>query len=520
MTLNEIHRSSVVSLCPGTMITPNVRLVRQIGEGGMASVWLAHHIGLDTQVAVKLMSPALACHQAAVERFTREARSAARIHHPNVVQILDYGVPTEANGLPYIVMEYLEGTDLETRIHLRGRLSLEETASIVVQTTRALDKAHELRIVHRDIKPENIFLTSDGEEVFVKVLDFGIAKLLGRGDVSVTNTGATLGTPTYMSPEQMLSAKNVDYRCDLWALAVVTYEMLTGRKPFAGETYGAVCLAVNRGKFRLPSRYRRDIPSALDDWFTRSLSRDAKKRYRSAREMGEAFLTAMGVQPRISRFGLNSSWRGSLMASYVTRHTGEKGFKKPSRIVPMVAAAALFAGALLAVTFARPWWRASLNTAAAAPVTAMISGATHPHGSERALGAQPVHDEKRAEAPATGVPATTPVAAAPTTTAATTPATTAGASPANPPPSAPSQPRASSAAKDPSEVIELGPSEPVAKSEPVKPRPKKKAAKVPSGEAGDGTTDAPIEQSVDDLGSSDTSPPPTIRIEPSTGSGA
>ena len=506
MTLNEIHRSSVVELHPGTMITPNVRLVRQIGEGGMASVWLAHHVGLDTQVAVKLMSPALACHQAAVERFTREARSAARIHHPNVVQILDYGVPQEANGLPYIVNARFEVGALETRIHLRGRLSLEETASIVIQTARALDKAHELRIVHRDIKPENIFLTSDGEEVFVKVLDFGIAKLLGRGDVSVTNTGATLGTPTYMSPEQMLSAKNVDYRCDLWALAVVTYEMLTGRKPFAGETYGAVCLAVNRGKFRVPSRYRRDIPSALDEWFTRALARDMKKRYRSAREMGEAFLTAMGVQTRVSRFGMNSSWRGSLMASYVTRHTGERGGKRPSRIVPMVAAAALFAGALLAVTFARPWWKASLNTAAAAPLTASVNGSMHAHNAEHATGTPSPHDETRAAEP--------PAPPAKPAGANSMPAGASGAKT--------KEPRAQTAAKEASEVIELGPSEPAAKTEPAaKPRPTKgakKGAKPPA--EGEGTSDAPLEQSIDAPESEPSSPPPAVHIDLGPGSGA
>jgi serine/threonine protein kinase len=384
MTLNEIHRNSVVELHPGTMITENVRLVRQIGEGGMASVWLAHHVGLDTQVAVKLMSPALACHQAAVERFTREARSAARIHHPNVVQILDYGVPKEGAGLPYIVMEYLEGTDLETRIHLRGRLTLEETASIVIQTARALEKAHELSIVHRDIKPENIFLTADGEDLYVKVLDFGIAKLLGRGDVSVTNTGATLGTPTYMSPEQMLSAKNVDYKCDLWALAIVAYESLTGRKPFAGETYGAVCLAVNRGKFRLPSRYRRDVPVALDEWFMRSLSRDTKKRYRSAREMGEAFIVALGGDARTT-----PSWRSSLMASYVSRHSNPK--RKRTRVVPYVAVGALAAGALLAVTFAHPWWRAPVNTASASQPVMELGPQTAP--DEPAQAQEPVADD-------------------------------------------------------------------------------------------------------------------------------
>src|SRR5262249_37497631 len=158
---------------------------------------------------------ALASHPAAVERFMREAKSSARIHHPNVVATLDSGRCANAQGLPYIVMELLEGEDLETRIQERGRVSLDEAAIIVSETARALGRAHELGIVHRDIKPENIFLGKGGphaDDVYVKVLDFGIAKLESRAAnaVRVTNTGATLGTPSYMSPEQMLSAKNVD----------------------------------------------------------------------------------------------------------------------------------------------------------------------------------------------------------------------------------------------------------------------------------------------------------------------
>jgi serine/threonine-protein kinase len=304
------------------VVSENVRLVRQIGEGGMGSVWLADHLGLEAQVAVKFMSPALACVPAAVERFTREAKAAAHIRHPHVVQIFDSGAQSHvAGGLPYMVMEYLEGEDLETRLHARGRLSLDDVATIVLQTSRALDKAHELGVVHRDIKPENIFLCEgNGDEPFVKVLDFGIAKTANDGNIRVTNTGATLGTPNYMSPEQMLSAKNVDYHCDLWALAVVAYYAITGKLPFEGETYGAICLAVNRGRFRLPSRIRKSVPDAIDAWFRCALARQPENRFASARELGEAFVAAVdGVPARMRRKTTPFSARATLMGATVTR---------------------------------------------------------------------------------------------------------------------------------------------------------------------------------------------------------
>jgi serine/threonine-protein kinase len=353
------------------MVSENVRLVRQIGEGGMGSVWLADHLGLEAQVAVKFMSPALACHPAAVERFTREAKAAAHIRHPHVVQIFDSGVqPQAAGGLPYIVMEYLEGRDLETRLHDGGRLSLEEAALVVLQVARALDKAHEQGVVHRDIKAENIFLCGDdADEPFVKVLDFGIAKTANDGNVRVTNTGATLGTPSYMSPEQMLSAKNVDYRCDLWGLAVVAYYAVTGKLPFVGETYGAICLAVNRGRFRMPSRLRKSVPETLDAWFRRALARDPKSRYASARELGAAFAVAAEGMPAGARRRLTPfSARATLMGSSVTRSGMHE---ERSRLVPFVAVPALAAGALMAFVFARAAWTHAAGAAQEAP------GVTH-----------------------------------------------------------------------------------------------------------------------------------------------
>lgn len=354
MTFSEDYPSVVsVDLHPGLMVSGSVRLVRQIGEGGMASVWLADHLALETQVAVKFMSPALACYPAAVERFTREAKAAARIRHANVVQIFDCAAPP---GMPpYIVMELLEGEDLERRLDKGGRLTLDEAAEVIFQAGRALEKAHEMGIVHRDIKAENIFVSGVGRDLTIKVLDFGIAKDVGsKGKIRVTNTGATLGTPSYMSPEQMLSAKNVDYRCDLWALAVVAYYAVVGKLPFEGETYGAICLAVNHGRFAMPSRLRPNIPPALDDWFAQALNRDSRKRFYSAREMGEAFVAALDAVPAGRRRTITPfttvSARGTLMSSAFT----DAGEPERRSSVPMVASLALVAGATMAVLFGRP----------------------------------------------------------------------------------------------------------------------------------------------------------------------
>ncbi len=283
-----------MSLSAGALVGTNVRLLRPLKRGGMGSVWLAEHLTLRTQVAVKFMSERLAQDQEYVARFSREATASAQIRSPNVVQVFDHGIA--ADGTPFIVMELLEGEDLRMRLAKVGTIGLDEAATIVVHIARALAKAHANGIVHRDMKPDNVFLTDQDGELFVKVLDFGIAKHASQdndGLDGMTGTGAMVGTPHYMSPEQILSARRVDHRADLWSVGVVLYRALTGHVPFQGETLGAVCIAIERGTFVPPSQRRPGFMPTLDAWFLRALARDPAQRFQSAKELADAFLAAL-----------------------------------------------------------------------------------------------------------------------------------------------------------------------------------------------------------------------------------
>ncbi len=284
-------------LAPGVLITPNISLVRLLGQGGMGSVWLADHLTLHTQVAVKFISAQFVDSADAVSRFSREATAAAKIKSPYVVQILDHGV---FDGLPYIVMELLEGEDLEQRIDRAGPLALGEVGEILQQMGRALAQAHGLGIVHRDIKPANVFLTIAGGDLVVKLLDFGIAKSdssPGSESYKTTRTGQIMGTPCYLSPEQVFSKGKLDHRTDLWALAVLTYEAITGDVPFQGGTLGDIFVAIHQRVFE-PVRVKTpSLPPELDAWFDRAFAANPDARFASARELADAFLVIARAAP-------------------------------------------------------------------------------------------------------------------------------------------------------------------------------------------------------------------------------
>jgi eukaryotic-like serine/threonine-protein kinase len=272
----------------GTIIAERYRLLQVLGQGGMGSVWRAEHVKLRSPVAIKVLNETIASHPEMLERFLREAQSAAALRGSYVVQIFDYGVE---GGNPYIAMELLVGESLAARLE-RGALDAPELAWIFSHITRAVDKAHEQGITHRDLKPDNIFLAREADEEIAKVLDFGIAKVAdshnGLSQSSGnTRTGSVLGTPHYMSPEQARGNKMVDWRSDLWALGVIAYECLTARVPFDSTGLGDLVLKICTTEPCPPSRLAR-VPAGFDAWFGRAVDKTPEHRFQSARAMNES----------------------------------------------------------------------------------------------------------------------------------------------------------------------------------------------------------------------------------------
>jgi serine/threonine protein kinase len=265
------------------VVADKFALLHELGRGGMGSVWVAEHLVLRSKVAIKLIDASLRDSPEWTARFTREARAAAALRSSHVVQILDHGID---RGMPYIVMELLEGENLATRLMRQGPLSAQELLLVMKQLGKAMTRAHEAGIIHRDLKPENIFLVDEGEEFVVKVLDFGVAKALHAAPEPGgfrTEVGTFLGTPHYTCPEQT-RGEPVDARSDLWAMAVVAFECLTGRRPFEGANMGQLIAKICREPVLVPSSVAQ-VPAGFDAWFLRATQRDPEQRFQTAREL-------------------------------------------------------------------------------------------------------------------------------------------------------------------------------------------------------------------------------------------
>jgi serine/threonine-protein kinase len=291
-----------VSLREGTLIADGLRLIRPLCEGAMGSLWVAQHDGLKRQVAVKFVAKELLHDETAIKRFARESKLAERLQSAHVPQ--SHGRGETHDGSPFLVMELLVGETLEARLKRAGRLTHGEVLAILEQVASALDDAHALGIVHRDIKPDNLFLL-EGADTQVKVLDFGMAKRVDAMDPTVvTEAGRTVGTPDYMSPEQLREAHGVDYRADLWALAVVAYRAITGRLPFVSGNFAGLCMAICTGRYPPASSVDPRLPTSLDAWFERSLSLDREQRFETATATVDALRSALPPPRRWSMLWL------------------------------------------------------------------------------------------------------------------------------------------------------------------------------------------------------------------------
>ncbi len=342
----------------GQVVGQKYRVEALIGTGGMGTVWQGVHVTLGHKVAIKFIKPAYASHPDARKRFEIEARAAAKLRTKHAVQVHDFGETGEQ--IPYLVMEYLEGTSLSDRLIEKGPMSGKEVGLVIGQAARALAKAHAAGIVHRDLKPDNIFLATNAEDLgelpyTVKLVDFGIAKMVQEKTEPTasyamggpTQEGAVVGTPNFMSPEQLTVGGAPGPLTDIWSLGACAFTAMTGRIPFEGEILGDIVLKVCVSKLPIPSELNPATPPGFDVWFATACARDPSKRFRTANELREALDRACGLAT--TRASLSSI---DEEVQYVMKPTLPAGliddeFEVPSAMSPRTA---LLAGLLLGVT--------------------------------------------------------------------------------------------------------------------------------------------------------------------------
>lgn len=274
----------------GLVLQEKYRIVRKLGEGGMGEVYEVHHELIGKRLAIKCLHPQFARDPRSVERFMREAHTATKVRNEHIVEVFDVGLLPD--GCPYILMEYLEGRELADVIELEGPLSVGRVVRIVQQVCDALNAVHAEQVVHRDLKPQNILLiTRKGNPDFVKVLDFGVSKVRESADSilgSLTRTGALIGTPHYMAPEQSKGLKNTDHRADIYAVGVIMYLALVGRVPFDGETLPDLIMNIMMQTPVPPIEIRTDIPRGFNDIVLKAFHKDPNQRFSSAEELARA----------------------------------------------------------------------------------------------------------------------------------------------------------------------------------------------------------------------------------------
>jgi eukaryotic-like serine/threonine-protein kinase len=289
---------------PGQILLGKYRVERVLGMGGMGVVVAATHVTLEERVAIKFLLPEALGSQETVARFLREARAAVRIKSEHVARVTDVG--QLETGAPYMIMEYLDGSDLAAHTQRRGALPIEDAVEYVLQACEAIAEAHALGIVHRDLKPANLFVATRADGTpSVKVLDFGISKVSGVGgasgsDLGMTKTTTIMGSPLYMSPEQMASTRDVDARTDIWALGAILYELLTGKVPFQADTITQLCTMILQQPPPPLRNLRPDAPHGLQEIISRCLAKDRNQRYQNVADFASALTPYAPRRARIS----------------------------------------------------------------------------------------------------------------------------------------------------------------------------------------------------------------------------
>jgi len=337
----------------GAIVADRYCVLRKLGEGGMGQVYLAEHVKMGRKSALKVLHPGLVSDVDAISRFNREAANASRISHPNVAAVYDFGETPD--GLIYLAMEFVDGPSLTTLIAQQGALAPPRAAEILRQTADALAAAHDMGIVHRDLKPDNIMLarTRDGGDL-VKVVDFGIAKAAGNTAQNVTKTGLVVGTPAYMSPEQ-LAGDTLDGRSDIYSLALVAFNMLTGALPFPADSAQESMIMRLTDQPKRLAEMRPEVawPPDVQAVIDRGLERSAPDRYQSASEFGKALEQAVERMPE-SRASAARTVVLDTVAIPPTRVAPEPpavsvSGKSRSKLVPILGAV-VAAGIIVAVT--------------------------------------------------------------------------------------------------------------------------------------------------------------------------
>jgi serine/threonine-protein kinase len=297
------HGHQAAGVEPGQILLGKYRIERVLGMGGMGVVVAATHVTLEERVAIKFLLPQALTNGEAVARFLREARAAVRIKSEHVARVTDVG--QLETGAPYMIMEYLDGADLGTVAQRRGAFAIEDAVECVLQACEAIAEAHALGIVHRDLKPANLFLVTRADGTpSVKVLDFGISKLTTMGssgsDLSMTKTTTIMGSPLYMSPEQMASSRDVDARTDIWALGAILYELLTGTVPFQADTITQLCVMILQQAPPSLRALRPDAPEGLERVILRCLDKERARRFATVAEFAHGLAPFAPRRARLS----------------------------------------------------------------------------------------------------------------------------------------------------------------------------------------------------------------------------